>query len=316
MVTRVVYSETYDLSTTKDKLGLIAVRTPTTGAIRNLYDGLWKNHKYVRIVSCNIGLACASVLPADPLGVGVDAGDIAPQDLFNPILYKTVSNDSFESFLTRMYSISTPSAGVEPTVPVTVGDFDPYTSSSGWDEWHWYYLQLASKGWKKAMPQSGFIMRNVRPFVYPLLNTVGNLLIPSSSSSMNTIPGQAANNNITNNSTGAATFRGRAQPMGRLPTKYVAPNTSQASNNSLPTTYVAAILTPPAKLHVLYYRLRVSWVIEFSNVVSNAEQATNAEMESLGAVYGSDFTFPETVAKSVRNTDSVTTIAVNAEKVM
>ena len=87
-------SETYDLSTQVGKMGLIAVHTHSFHAISGAWGGLAKNHKFMRLVNCDITMACASMLPADPLQIGTEAGDIAPQDMFNPILFKGGSSRS------------------------------------------------------------------------------------------------------------------------------------------------------------------------------------------------------------------------------
>ncbi|ADB24814.1 ORF9 [Chimpanzee stool associated circular ssDNA virus] len=84
-------SETYDLSTQTDKMGFVGIHTPEGKLVYNMWSGLFKNFRKFRYASCDVTMACASMLPADPLQIGVEAGDIAPQDMFNPILYKAVS---------------------------------------------------------------------------------------------------------------------------------------------------------------------------------------------------------------------------------
>ena len=96
-------SETYDLSTQTDKMGFVGIHTPEGKLVYNMWSGLFKNFRKFRYASCDVTMACASMLPADPLQIGVEAGDIAPQDMFNPILYKAVSNDSMSTLLNRLY---------------------------------------------------------------------------------------------------------------------------------------------------------------------------------------------------------------------
>ena len=320
MTAVVKLTEVYDLSTTKGKMGMICIRTPTSGALRNQWQGLWDNHRFVRILKCDVALACASVLPTDPLSVGVTEGDMAPQDMFNPLLYKTVSNESMEALVQRCYGLSAGgNTGIEQIPPSTVNEFDPVLANASFDNWTVYYSQLASKGWRKAMPQSGFNMRNVRPFVYQVLNTVGNQLLPSSSSSMNTVPYNSYaqySGTVNNNTTGSVTFRGRPVPMPRLPTKYLSSNNNAVGDVSIPQFPVVAIITPPARLHELYFRLRVTWTVRFEKVVSFADYQFPVDLQDIGAqVYGTDFEFP-TKDHETNSVDSVATSDVNLERVM
>ena len=321
----VKYSETYDLSTTKDKIGLIGIRSPTTGAITRLYDGLWKNFRYARVVKCDITLACASILPADPLQIGIEEGDIAPQDMFNPILYKAVSNESMNGIVDRLYAQSSAGAGVEPAAPVTVVDNDPLWSSNGSDDFNIYYGQLAAKGWKKAMPQQGLAMRNLRPFVYPVQTTGGNLA--PNPTAPNLIAAQYPSNAISGqtarNATALAFLRGRAQAMGRLPTHYTPTGGVAPSDYPLPNVWVAAILTPPARQHVLYYRMRVVWTIEFTRIMSNLDYNLYGTLSEISNyLYGTDEYSSKIAAEDVpedskvTETDSVVTVDVGAARVM
>ena len=84
--------ETYDLHTVRNKMSVIAIHTPDPKIIKNNFPGLLMQCKSYRPYSCDVKLACASVLPVDPLGVGLAEGDVAPEDMFNPILYSAMSN--------------------------------------------------------------------------------------------------------------------------------------------------------------------------------------------------------------------------------
>ena len=111
-------SETYDLSTVIGSLGVIGIHTPSAAAIGRLWSGFQQNYRFMKFTGCDVSMACASMLPADPLQIGTESGDIAPADMFNPILYKAVSNESFENILAKM------KAGQDLVVGNSVSEFD------------------------------------------------------------------------------------------------------------------------------------------------------------------------------------------------
>lgn len=321
--------ETYDLSTTVNRMGLIGIHTPSMELIKKLYPGFVLNYKKVKAVKMDLALASASLLPADPLQVGVESGEIAPQDLFNPILYRAVSTDSFNTIMNRVYAMNDLNVNASLVTPGTVGN-DPFTSTNSTDV---YYSLLSEDGWAKAMPQSGFTMRNVRPLVYEMLNTFGNTLMPLSSTSLNTVNvvnNQGAEWNSTNT---AQTFRGSSRPMPAIPTlsgqtvrsaglstadtEVVGSwNIPVAKVNNIPKTFCAIICLPPAKLHRLFFRISIVWTVSFFEVCSTVERATLGQMNNLGtSVYSNQII--ETTSKVLDHENStIDTRDVDATMIM
>lgn len=268
--------ETYDLSTAVGKMGLIAIRTPNLQYIDKKWPGFVRNFKYVRVNSANVQVACAQMLPADPLQVGFEPGQVAPQDMFNPILYRTVSNDSWNGLVNRIYafasgnSLSGSVAGIQ--------NMDAFPSAPSGQSTNVYYTLLSENGWRKAHPQQGLSVRNVRPLVWTLLHTLG---APLQGSAQLSAPGSDAIG-ISNAGTEGATIqgagsylKGHAQPMPRVPTVI---SVSDTVDNGLvpllgyiPTCYCLAIVTPPATQSLMYFRLVVVWDIEFIEPRSDAE---------------------------------------------
>lgn len=284
-MTFVKITETYDLSTRINKMGMIGVHTPSTSTIRQLYPGLWDSHKFVRLVKCDVTLACASMLPADPLQVGTEAGSIAPQDMFNPILYRAVTNESFDIIMGRlntMASASTLPAGHNINVSPEI--FGNVSNSA-----QIYYSLLSERGWKKSMPQSGLSMRGLVPLVYPILNTFGNQMGPVGGATLGgNIPTVDDAGKVAYSSNKNPFFRGRAQRMPRLPTKIGLSSASeyQPVDSDMPNSFVACLIMPPSKLHQLYYRLRVTWTISFEKVRSINEYGSLSDIQyTVGDVY-------------------------------
>lgn len=303
----VTYTETYDLSTKKDQVGFVGIHTPGISALVNLYQGLFQNHKYYRIHSCDVTMACASMLPADPLQVGVEAGSIAPQDMFNPILYKACSNDSFDIVANRLYTTGgTVGNGTDSIKKLD----DPYSGVTGFDDFQFYYGLLADNSWRKAMPQAGLSIRGLYPMVYQLVSSFGNAgpMPTGQTPGLNGIQGINASGAVAAQTTLGRTFRGPAMRIPRLPT-HQGPASSAVSGESgfmpTPITYVAMLVTPPAKLNILYYRMRITWTIEFSDVCTMAEaQQTTGMYQNNQSVYtyASDY---DSSSKVMDNKESV-----------
>lgn len=309
-------SETYDLSTKPDKMGLLGIHTPDGKLVYDMWQGFYQNFRKMRYVSCDVAMACASMLPADPLQIGVEAGDIAPQDMFNPILYKACSNDSMSNLLNKIYAsggdrqgdtwLNKNSVSAENT-PEFV-----YDSTKDIDQFAMYYGLLAdTDGWRKAMPQAGLEMRNLVPLTFSLVATQGQPSVVGGlgvGADLLLYPGTGGDE-LSNNEkivtrvadigrymrgdtrrmpafdtmvmTADGTIRNDARdtvasvdssgdfpkvgddilslrPPGRGVSNLIVPNLDA------PNCFVGAIVLPPAKLNRLYYRLKVTWTVEFT----------------------------------------------------
>lgn len=302
-MTTVRITETYDLSTRLEKMGMIGVHTPSTGTIKQLYPGLWDSHKFVRMLKCDVTIACASMLPADPLQVGTEAGAIAPQDMFNPILYRAVTNESFDVILGRMNTMIANATNASGSNI----NFTPEIFGSVSDSQKAYYSLLSERGWKKSMPQAGLSMRGLVPLVYPILSAYGNEYGPVGPAPLSqALPGVADNGEIATMANKSAVFRGKAMRMPRIPTKYgdrsVSPTTP--SDTNIPNTMVACIIMPPSKLHSLYYRLRVSWTIRFEKIRSINEYGSLSDMMTTADMLYTEY-MPSESSKDMEKDDSM-----------
>ncbi len=326
-------SETYDLSTQVGKMGLVAIHTPDMTAITRRWGGLLQNHQYVKLTSCDVTLACASMLPADPLQVGLEAGDIAPQDMFNPILYTAVSNDSFNNIINRIMvltsvndDVANHGSMIDSNASPDFGGYNSQGHNVEVDQFNLYYALLSQNGqWKKSMPQSGLSMKGLYPVVYSLVNTIGNQHVFTNNEagiadSQNQY--QAKFNDVTsativddpNSEFGSlqvkgvglgVTLRGNPMRMPAIPTFQFSKEGQQietaqtgttdklatfALRTEIPKCYVAAIVMPPAKLNRLYYRMRVTWTVEFIAPRPTDDLLTWSSLGDVGAAsYGTDY---------------------------
>lgn len=259
---RVRLSSMYDLQT-NTKFGIIGVHTPSAGQLVTKYDGLLKNYKYMKIKACSVKIACASVLPADPLQVGVVAGKISPADMMNPILYRAVSNDSWNALINRIYVSAWNGDSAD-------GLDDAFANIPSASSEKVYYSLLSTPGWRKVMPQQGLSVKNLRPLVHSVVSVFGNQNKISSVASEN-----IADNTIVGTSHAGSpllqfdkntVFRGKTFPMPAIPTAQVdgtAQSTNLAGSPGIPKTMVLAIVMPFSQLQVMYYRMIVTWDIVF-----------------------------------------------------
>lgn len=298
--------ETYDLHTIRNKMSVIAVHTPGSKILKRNYPGLLMQCRAYRPVSVDIRLACASMLPVDPQGVGLTEGDVAPEDLFNPILYKAVSNVSMsqiEMFIHQNNLAAWTSRGdsLEATNDgLTSDDFNIY-----------YGLLSNTHDWKHANPQSGLEMRDVVPLVYETLTTMGQNGVSSSGADAS----QGAPSNIVYgqkpdgsgyNLPSAHTFRGKPQRMPFINTTTMRPaaldpsitigsansgfpyadNTDPPNNFQLgvpaPKVFCSLICIPPSRLHQLFYRMVVEWTVEFTGIRPLSEITSWNGLQTIG----------------------------------
>lgn len=307
--------ETYDLHTLQDKMSVIAVHTPGPNIIRRNYPGLLLQCRSYRPVSCDVKMACASMLPLDPLGVGTTEGQVAPEDMFNPILYKAVSNFSMsqiEEYITAKSEVH--DSGFSARGDSLDASNDGITS----DDFALYYGLLSmTHEWKHANPQSGLEMFNLRPFVYEMNYSLHAMTVKGTGyNSGETDSFETALTPTGYTTRSAQHFMGKAKPMPWLPTttEFVPsgttaitaiasgfPNTGTdptPSNNKVgvpaPRIFCGIICIPPSRLHQLFYRLVCEWTLEFSGIRPLAEVTSFAGLQTLGnATHFIDYDFGE-----------------------
>lgn len=296
--------ETYDLHTVQNKMTVIAIHTPKPSILKDNFPGLLMNTKLHRPVSCDVSVACASMLPLDPQGVGTAPGDVSPEDIFNPILYSAMSNKGMSQLEARINYLAlrgTNAPGIDVDGASAMVDVDSVTPFT--DEFDLYYGLLSnSHGWKKANPQSGLSMKNLKPFVYDILwnvgDSYGNMLGPQAGTHPPVTRSPPNTEGSAPASIQATGILGNAHPMPWLPntefsTASVVPgfpdmsDNTQTNNHSVDVPWlnvvVGSIIVPPSRLHQLFYRMVVEWTIEFSAIRPLSEIAGWAGLANIGS---------------------------------
>lgn len=334
-------SETYDLSTVKDKMTLIGVHTPTKELIQKTYPGLCMNSKYCRIVKTDVVLSAVSgTVAITPDMVGDNSVDgIAPEDVLNPILYKAVSNDSWSTLEARLQGLNWQAHGSSVGEPLPLVGSQAFAENDNvtalQDEFGVYYSLLSNRdGFKMAPIQQGLEMRGLKPLVFETWYTHGeNGNTGNSPAIAETTGSQGA---LIVRNAPAGTMRGRPHAMPRFNTTYItasadetlgsgrlqngmsdgAPYNSQTQMPDLPPVMLCAILMPPCRKTKLFFRMRVRTFIEFTEVRPITEIATFHSMSAgyYPLVYHSDYNLQSSKMDNV--TDMVDTKNADIEKIM
>lgn len=263
-------NETYDLSTKENSLGLIAIHTPSVVSLKTKFEGLFRQFKYIRFNSVSVRCACASLMPLDPLQVGLEAGMVAPQDMFNPILYTAVSNESMGNLLDKIYALNNRFSDAESTTSGPSLDWVDDSLPEGVDRFSVYYSLLSSERFATAMPQQGFEMNGVVPLAHEIVTNVAptgsaGVVGGSSSDLIGPIMGKYYGHGLGNGdlvSVPIQSYSAGVRHLPRVPTMIPVSGNSYGYNEPTPVYCIAAIM-PPAKLQRLFFRMVVSWSITF-----------------------------------------------------
>lgn len=317
--------ETYDLHTVQNKMTVIAVHTPKPDIIKANFPGLLMQCKAYRPVSADVRVACASVLPLDPQGVGLTEGSVAPEDVFNPILYKACSNLGMSQIEARIWQLAQdPQADVKGQSAHV--DVDSTTSYP--DEFPVYYGFLSNAhGFRHANPQAGLEMTDLKPLVYEMLYNVGDNDPKSAGNSgtRDTITYPAGDGTQTRGSQ-VSGIRGNGKPIPfinctayssnlkdpgfSIPTGGEYPNVMYNAGTEIPyiNCVVGAIIIPPSRLHELFYRMVVEWTIEFSQIRPLGEITNWAGLNALaGITHYQNYSYANTKKAITGSDESVMT---------
>lgn len=292
--------ETYDLHTIKNKMSVIAVHTPSKGIIQRNYPGLLMQCKGYRPVSVDIRLACASVLPLDPQGVGLAEGDVAPEDVFNPILYKAVSNRSMSQIELFIHQ----TLGSNSPISAKGDSLDGTNNGILSNDFNLYYGLLSNTHeWKHANPQQGLEMRDIKPLVYEMNYTLGQAEVSTGSNTPRLIGlNPDATPNLNSGTSPIQKFLGKAKPMPMLWTTQIQVDQTGENPSVIrhrpgfvvddynwqvdvpdPKIYCALLCIPPSRLHQLFYRMVIEWTLEFSQIRSMHEITSWSGLENIGS---------------------------------
>lgn len=163
------YQEIYDFGTQAGKTTILGIHTPDDGNVYNMLSGFFDQFRKYKYSGCSVSMVPAAQLPADPLQVSFEAGDLTcdPRDLLNPILFHGCHGEELSEILDNIYY-----KGSNPMGSVHEGVTDTALAESS------YYAALSDPSFRKYGIQSGARV-SLKPMVHPVALT--NPMIPSES---------------------------------------------------------------------------------------------------------------------------------------
>lgn len=274
-----VYAETYDLNTAVGELSILGIHTPQSNNLKKIFHGFFEQYRKYRILGCNIKMVCASSQALDPSQMGLEAGQVDPRDVLNPILFKAVTGEGMNTILDLAYSNSTISGSSLNQIIA-----DQQTSLDA------YYGFLADDTFRKFHPQHGLEVNHLVPMVHKVATTQP-FKYTGYSPLVDDIP------NIDNGGQNSGHPSGFGSPGNGInaaspqkpilsvqnPSVFVSngvaampwldtavPESVTAANGShyqlitrVPRVFMGAIILPPAILQRLFFRMTIVWHLEF-----------------------------------------------------
>lgn len=160
------FQEIYDMGTVSGRTTILGIHTPQGDRVQKLLGGFFRQFRKFKYSGCSVTMVPAAQLPADPLQVSFEAGDLTvdPRDLLNPILFHGCHGESLNAILNQYLSTTQTNGAVAETRPTLE------EAESG------YYSALSDPSFRKFGIQSGAKV-SLTPKVHPLVMT--NPLVPS-----------------------------------------------------------------------------------------------------------------------------------------
>lgn len=169
------YQEIVDISTTPGKVGIFGIHTPDTIKPVQMLRGFYNQFRQFRYLGCDVKIQPAATLPADPLGVSYEAGEVAtdPRDLLNPIMVKGCHGETINQALDIAYRDN---SSIGDSLTKSEWDMDGSAGESSA-----YYSALSDPTFRKYSVLQPFGLRNLHPLVHKMVGTLP--IFPKQSSS-------------------------------------------------------------------------------------------------------------------------------------
>lgn len=290
------YQEVYDLSNQAGEVSVLGIRTPNSGTPQKLLSGFFSQFRKFRYYGCEVRVQPASMLPADPLQIGLEAGEtLDPRDLLNPILFHGCHGDDLNYALNMIYqngnSLSAvPNSSVdEIDVPLEQAFVRDPVAGNRVNMEDIYYSCLSDRSWKKFGVQQPFRLR-LRPLVHEVVMskvfqptdaapTLGSL-IPNADGTGYEL-GMSAFRNVEVPHDGETArpenrpqiFTNRLTSMGWLDCRRSLVSstgvTSSKSVGAIPKTFMGILLLPPSYRQEMYMRILIVHKFGFKDFTSS-----------------------------------------------
>lgn len=234
------YTETYDLNTAIGELSIIGVHTPQAPQLKKMFKGFFENYKKFRVVGCDLRMVCASQQTLTPDLVGLEAGQVDPRDVLNPILFKACTGDTLNSILDIAYNnLAVTGTGLTNNRAGSLNQ----TIQSHQKALDCYYQFLADDSFRKSHPQAGLTVSGLVPLVHRIVTTQPFKYVGSPLSNLSPLASQTGAVGFEDKSTpGSTTFyNGGAVNGGYINSSGVQTNTNAEQANYIMSNGTASM---------------------------------------------------------------------------
>lgn len=287
------YTETYDLNTAIGELSILGIHTPQADSLKYMFKGFFEQYKKYKILGCNLQMVCATQQSLTPDLVGLEAGQVDPRDVLNPILFKACTGENLNVLLNQIYNSQ------ESINNSSSSSLDQHVDNHTYGI-NAYYSLLADDSFRREHPQKGLTVMGLKPMVHKVVTTqpfgwsgdnfsgFSTPLItpgtpdtsPSSGASVGFggVAGTKNDSNVVQRNPQIFVSNGMTD-MPWLDTVYdglgysISGTTVSANANvkqgmlinSVPRVYMGCIVLPPAILQRLFFRMQIVWHIQFKD---------------------------------------------------
>lgn len=258
------YQEIYDIQTVSNKVGIIAIHTPTGSKPRQMLSGFFTQFRKYKYNGCSVVATPAQRLGLTTPQLSTAAGDamVNPKDVFNPALVRGCHGDNLNAALNSIYKGSFATEGSS----IGMDDYGSTVVPADGLTWEqMYYRMLQDPSFKKFSLSSGIKLSGLHPMVYNVASN--HQILPSEGSAAvgQIVTGSGGDSelgfsestrlNVTDG-TGTGSVRypqlmtNRLQSLGWMDTKQVINPGADPSNTPsftvLPKIFMSLIVLPPA----------------------------------------------------------------------
>lgn len=181
---KATYTEIYDFGTKSGQVTVVGIHTPTGAKPYSMLSGFFSQFRKFKYAGCKVTIVPAAQLPADPLQISYEAGEIAidPRDMLNPVMFHGCYGDSLNAALNVAYTNTKSYTDVGFETDSLISVDQPFDSTGNiWIDGaeDAYYAALSDPSWRKYGIQQGMRLPFMSPRVW---NSATNMpILPNAS---------------------------------------------------------------------------------------------------------------------------------------
>ncbi len=167
---KATYSEVYDFGTKAGQVTVVGIHTPVGTRPSNMLAGFFSQFRKFRYTGCKVTIVPAAQLPADPLQVSYEAGELVidPRDMLNPVMFHGCYGDNLNSALNVAYTNTKSYTDVGFETDSLLSVDQPFDTGNVWTQGaeDAYYAALSDPSWRKYGIQQGMRLPPMSPRVW------------------------------------------------------------------------------------------------------------------------------------------------------